>query len=338
MPSRANVVVSRALASTCLLAASIAAPGAIARDTTATSTTPDTTIADGVSSGGVDLGGLTTTEAAAKLDGARSELQRDVVVLVGGHRYPLSAGQALYSIDSTATAAAAAKASAKATVKPTVNYSYANVRAFAEKVAAKEYRKPVDARIAIKVDKIQVAPHTVGRRVDVNTLASSITAALKDPTAPRNLSPKRLAVKAAVTKGTLKRKYWTILTVNRSTFKLRLFKGLKLSKTYPIAVGAAGHDTPAGMYSITNKAINPVWHVPNSAWAGSLAGQTIPGGAANNPLKARWLGIVDGVGIHGTSEDWSIGSRASHGCLRMHVKDVIDLYPRVPVGTSVLIK
>jgi lipoprotein-anchoring transpeptidase ErfK/SrfK len=78
--------------------------------------------------------------------------------------------------------------------------------------------------------------------------------------------------------------------------------------------------------------------VPNSAWAGSLQGQVIPGGAPNNPLKARWLGIADGVGIHGTAEDWSIGSRASHGCIRMHVADVVDLYPRVPVGAKVLIK
>ena len=46
------------------------------------------------------------------------------------------------------------------------------------------------------------------------------------------------------------------------------------------------------------------------------------------------MGIANGVGIHGTGEDWSIGSRASHGCIRMHVWDVKDLYPRVPVGTA----
>jgi lipoprotein-anchoring transpeptidase ErfK/SrfK len=95
---------------------------------------------------------------------------------------------------------------------------------------------------------------------------------------------------------------------------------------------------PAGRYAIQNKQVDPAWHVPNSAWAGSLAGQVIPGGAANNPLRARWLGIANGVGIHGTAEDWSIGTRASHGCIRMHVSDVIDLYPRVPVGSPVLIK
>jgi lipoprotein-anchoring transpeptidase ErfK/SrfK len=64
----------------------------------------------------------------------------------------------------------------------------------------------------------------------------------------------------------------------------------------------------------------------------------IPGGAPNNPLKARWMGVAAGVGIHGTAEAWSIGSRASHGCIRMRVPDVIDLFRRVPVGAPVLIK
>ena len=100
----------------------------------------------------------------------------------------------------------------------------------------------------------------------------------------------------------------------------------------------AGLETPSGTYRIQDKQVDPAWHVPNSAWAGSLAGQVIPGGAPDNPLKARWMGIYDGVGIHGTAEDWSIGSQASHGCIRMHVSDVIDLYDRVSVGTQVLIR
>ena len=78
--------------------------------------------------------------------------------------------------------------------------------------------------------------------------------------------------------------------------------------------------------------------MPNSPWAGELAGQSVSGSDPSNPLKARWLGVSGSVGIHGTAEEWSIGSRASHGCIRMHVSDVIDLYPRVPLGTPVLIR
>src|SRR5204862_997027 len=132
--------------------------------------------------------------------------------------------------------------------------------------------------------------------------------------------------------------YPVVLTIDRGNFRLNLFKKLKRVHVYPIAVGRVGLETPAGLYNISTKAVNPAWHVPNSAWAGALAGTVIPGGAPDNPLKARWLGIANGVGIHGTAEDWSIGTRASHGCIRMHVSDVLDLYPRVPVGTTVLIK
>lgn len=336
---------ARALAMPALLTAALfgAAP-VLAQTTLTTPTTPATTppaaavVPAGVTVGGIDLGGLAQADAVAKLEGARAQLQRDASVQVGAHKYRLGASQAGYSVDVPGSVAAALAAKKPGAVAPKVKYSDTNVRAFVKKLAEKEYRAPKDARIAITPDRIRVAPHTVGRRVEVNPLTAQIEKALADPVLPRFFQPKRAAVKAKVTKGTLKKQYGTILTVNRNTFKLRLFKGLKLSKTYSIAVGAAGHDTPSGLYSISNKAVNPTWNVPNSAWAGDLAGTTVPGGAPNNPLKARWLGIVDGVGIHGTSEDWSIGSRASHGCLRMHVKDVIDLYPRVPVGTTVLIK
>jgi lipoprotein-anchoring transpeptidase ErfK/SrfK len=97
-----------------------------------------------------------------------------------------------------------------------------------------------------------------------------------------------------------------------------------------------GLETPAGLYAIENKEVNPSWHVPNSAWAGDLAGKVIPPGPGN-PIQARWMGIYAGAGIHGTTEDGSIGSAASHGCIRMHIPDVEELYDQVSVGTPVYI-
>ena len=146
-----------------------------------------------------------------------------------------------------------------------------------------------------------------------------------------------MATKPKITTGSLAKAYGTIVTIDRGNFKLRLFKNLKLSKTYGVAVGAPGYSTPTGRYTIANKAVNPAWTAPDSPWAGAYRNEVVPGGSAENPLKARWLGIVGGVGIHGTGAPGSIGSRASHGCIRMTVPDVIDLYPRVPVGSPVLI-
>jgi lipoprotein-anchoring transpeptidase ErfK/SrfK len=83
--------------------------------------------------------------------------------------------------------------------------------------------------------------------------------------------------------------------------------------------------------------VDPAWHVPQSSWAGSLAGKVIPPGP-QDPLVARWMAIDDqGDGIHGTNEPGSIGSAASHGCIRMLVPDVIQLYSLTPLGTPVYV-
>jgi len=158
---------------------------------------------------------------------------------------------------------------------------------------------------------------------------------LDSPRASRVLRARTRVSRPAITVARLRRANPAIVTISRSTFKLRLFRRLRYSRTFGIAVGRAGYTTPAGRYHVQNKIVNPPWTAPG--WAGSLAGQTIPGGAPNNPLKARWLGLGGGYGIHGTGEPWSIGSRASHGCIRMRVGDVKRLYPLVPVGSLVLI-
>lgn len=325
--------VSSRLIPVAVLAGSLAA----AAPATAQSPAPGTVIPAGVSVAGVDLSGTDAAGATSALEAARGNMERTITVRFGERSHKLPASRAGYSVDIPATVSAALSAQAPGAITPVVKFDRKKVREFVKGVAKREYRAPRDARLKITPSAVRTHPHRVGLRVYVNPLAAEIEKALKDPVLTRFMQPKRTKLAAQVTRGTLIKQHPTILTVNRSTFKLRLWKNLRWSKTYKIAVGAAGHDTPRGTYKITNKAVNPAWHVPNSAWAGSLAGSVIPGGAPNNPLKARWLGIVNGVGIHGTAEEWSIGTRASKGCLRMRVKDVVDLYPRVPVGTTVLI-
>jgi lipoprotein-anchoring transpeptidase ErfK/SrfK len=143
-------------------------------------------------------------------------------------------------------------------------------------------------------------------------------------------------VRPTVTRAELATRFPSYITVDREAFQLRVYQHLKLARTYTIAVGQIGLETPAGLYHIQDKQVDPSWHVPNSAWAGSLAGQVIPPGP-DDPIKARWMGIFDGAGIHGTDETWSLGHAASHGCVRMAIPDVIDLYDRVQVGTPVYI-
>jgi lipoprotein-anchoring transpeptidase ErfK/SrfK len=118
---------------------------------------------------------------------------------------------------------------------------------------------------------------------------------------------------------------------------VRVFRHGRLIKRYHVAIGTPRYPTPFGLFAVQTMQRNPPWNVPHSAWAGGLAGKTIPGGDPRNPLVARWIGFDGSVGFHGTREALSIGRAASHGCVRMHPRDVIDLYRRVSVGTTVLV-
>jgi hypothetical protein len=312
----------------------------------------DRVIAAGVTAGGIDLGGMTVDQAAATLDGALTQhLQRDLVYTVGGVPYRLSMAQAKLTFDPLRTAERAADvppppppdpgtsgggAAPGVDVPLALSHSHLAVGAWIAEVARQAYRAPRDATVRVTLRRISLRRARVGHALNTAAATSDVDTAL-DGNASRNLRRRLRHVYPRLNANRIRALYRTVVTVDREHFTLRLFKNLRLRKRYGIAVGMAGLSTPAGRYRIREKQVNPAWHVPNSAWAGSLAGQTIPGGRSDNPLRARWLGIANGVGIHGTSEDWSIGSRASHGCIRMHVSDVIDLYRRVPVGAPVLI-
>lgn len=67
----------------------------------------------------------------------------------------------------------------------------------------------------------------------------------------------------------------------------------------------------------------------------------VPGGP-NNPLGARALYLYrDGkdtmLRLHGTNEPWTIGTAVSSGCVRLTNEDIIDLYERTSIGTTVLV-
>jgi hypothetical protein len=309
----------------------------------ATASAAEQVIAPGVKAGGVDLSGQTVESAAANLQLALgATFARPVDVVVGGQTFRLQPTDAQFAFDAVTTAKRAYYAGRdkgpNQDVPLALKWSNKALQTFAEDIDEKVSRAPRDATARITLRRIVVRKPKNGRTINEVTLARRLAATLGDAARPRVLRAKLNDDRPAVGMNELRRKYGTVLTVDRSGLKLRLFKRLKLSKTYGIAIGAAGFDTPSGLFSIQSRQVNPAWHVPNSDWAGGLQGQTIPGGAPNNPLKARWLGVNGAVGIHGTAEEWSIGSRASHGCIRMRVADVIDLYPRVPMGTPVLIK
>ena len=305
---------------------------------------PGERIAAGITAAGTDVSGLTVDEAAARLQevhGAR--LENGVVTAQAADiTWTFKTADAAVRFDELQSAKRALYAGRTAggraiDVSLAVTYTKEPVEKFASRIDKRLAVPARDSALRISLRQVRVTHSRRGRDINRGLLVKSIAARLTDPNLDRVIRPKLISVKPKVTADKLRRSASTVITIEQRTFKLRLFKHLKVVKTYGVAVGQPQYPTPRGRFSITSKQVNPVWSVPNSPWAGELAGTTVTGGSASNPLKARWMGIANGVGIHGTGEDGSIGSRASHGCIRMHVSDVIALYKRVPLGTPVLI-
>ncbi|HEX2129406.1 MAG TPA: L,D-transpeptidase/peptidoglycan binding protein [Solirubrobacterales bacterium] len=313
-------------------------------------------IAEGVTIGGVDVSGMTEDEARAEVDEALVEPLRDhVVVRYDGVKYQLSPeklqvssdvdGMVDQALDESQEGGLPTRVWRYATggevdvaISPQVTYSENAIDEFIAKGAAEVNRDPVDATIEPSAAELTAVQGQNGLAVDEDQLRSRLESAVQSPNEKeRTVALPVDEIEPEVTKEELAAQYPTYLTVNRSTFELTLWKELEPVKTYTVAIGAQGFDTPAGVYNIQNKAVDPAWNVPNSDWAGDLAGTVVPGGVPENPLKERWLGIYDGAGIHGTDDVGSLGTAASHGCVRMSVPDVIELYDQVPVGTPIYI-
>jgi lipoprotein-anchoring transpeptidase ErfK/SrfK len=313
------------------------------------------TIARGVRVGGIDVGGMSTSKARAVLAARLGPIvSRPVTATFRGQTFTLTPAQSGVRPDVSASVDQALARSRggwfvgraadvvfgrslHADVPASVNFSSAAVNHFVSRVTSSLDRKPQDATVAWSID----GPHEVAQKdgvtVDADALRSSVTGALSGM-GPRGIRIQAATTPAKVTTDQLAARYPAAIVVNRGAFTLKLYKHLKLAHTYPVGVGMQGLETPAGLYHIQWTQVNPSWYVPHSAWAGSLAGQVIPPGP-QDPLKARWMAFDGGAGIHGIdpSEYSSIGQTDSHGCVRMTIPDVIDLYNQVKVGDPVYI-
>jgi len=126
----------------------------------------------------------------------------------------------------------------------------------------------------------------------------------------------------------------TRLEISLSRRKVTLYRENTPIKSYPVAVGRAGWETPKGNFQVMQMLQNPKWINP-------LTDEAIPGGDPENPLGRYWIGFwtngKNWIGLHGTPTPSSVGRAASHGCVRMYNKDIEELFAQVSVGTPVTV-
>jgi lipoprotein-anchoring transpeptidase ErfK/SrfK len=312
-------------------------------------------IVEGTTIGGLDVGGMSEEEALVAVRrelGAR--LEQPLVLTYRDRRFELDPALVKVTTNADALVRAAVVESGEGNFlqrsfreltgsaegteyELDVDYSTAAVGRVVAGVRRELDRAARDADVTASFAGVRVTPSTVGLTVRTRALRKAIAESLVSAEAARTLAVPAEVLKPKVTTKELTDRYSHFIAISRGRRELRFFVNRRLVKTYAVGIGAAGFETPAGLYEIESMAANPAWYVPDKAWAGDLAGKVIKGNDPDNPIKARWMGFHDGAGIHGTADEASIGTAASHGCIRMTVRDVIDLYDRVPLHTPLSI-
>lgn len=207
------------------------------------------------------------------------------------------------------------------------------VRALLDKAAAAALRTPVDARASLGRGSNPLAfdRGRAGSSLDRDRAAAALVTAL------RTGKPQPLAVVAVPQR-------WTASTLNKVIVvrtranTLDVFTKGKRTQTIRVATGQAGYPSPHGSFHVVQKQPAPSWYNPHSAW--SVGYPDVIGPGPDNPLGTRALALdAPGILIHGIprSEDATLGSNASHGCIRVQRATIEALYPTIPAGTPVII-
>lgn len=116
--------------------------------------------------------------------------------------------------------------------------------------------------------------------------------------------------------------------VDLSERRLYVIEGGEVVQTYGVAIGTRSHPTPTGGFHLGPIDWNPAWNPPNSEWARGEKPRA-PGDPRNPMQGVKIYFRKPAYFIHGTNDPGSIGSAASHGCLRMRVSDAMALARRI---------
>ena len=120
-----------------------------------------------------------------------------------------------------------------------------------------------------------------------------------------------------------------VLLVSIPDHRLALIEDGQVKKVYPVAVGKESTPSPTGTFRVVARVVDPTYYHEGKVIA--------PG--PRNPLGTRWMGLdLKGYGIHGTNAPQSIGTAASHGCIRMAKHDLEELFSTVKAGDVVEIR
>jgi L,D-transpeptidase catalytic domain/Putative peptidoglycan binding domain len=304
-------------------------------------------ILPGVTVAGVDVGGMTRRDAiqAVKAE-VNADLDQQIQVEVAGESWAISPAKLGTRSDFRQMVDQALavnqdyswieRAYHRLLDRPVdasldVSYSYNEdrIRRFVETIAGAVDVSPTNAQVDFVDGELVLHRPEKGKELRLRYAEESLMAALASGS-----SDVRFDMRTLEPQITTQELGYTIV-VRLSELKLHLYKGLNLVKTYPVAAGQPAYPTPQGEWTIVNKVENPTWVNPApDGWGADMPATIGPG--PGNPLGTHALYLdAPGIRIHGTYDSGSIGTFASHGCVRMYIEDVQELFGTVPIGTQV---
>ena len=307
-------------------------------------------ILPGVTVAGVDVGGMTRDQAVTAVDTkVAGRLNAPITIDAAGQTWTVTAS----SLGETADVGAAVDRALQVSdsmglfarvwhrlrhepLDVSVDLTYRDggtdaVRQLVSTIGSAVARPARNASLDVVDGKVTMVHAQTGAELSSTSAARRMVRALGQGTFSVQLPVKSL--KPTVPDA----KVGTTIVVDTTLNKLSLYQGFKLERTYPVATAMPGYVTPPGHWKIINKVENPTWYNPApTTWGAGMPASIGPG--PGNPLGTRALYLnAPGIRIHGTYETSSIGTHASHGCIRMLIPDVEQLYPLVPIGANVII-
>jgi lipoprotein-anchoring transpeptidase ErfK/SrfK len=308
-------------------------------------------ILPGVTVGGVAVGGLHTNDARAAVAAVwDTTLDLPVVVHAGDHVETVTARTlgARVDVDAAVARALASTGSlplpvrlwhrvrqtpVRTAVPVARSVNRTRLNQFVRRLATAFDQPAVDATLDTSSGLVAITPARDGVRLRQDAARRALTQAVTTGTATIDLPDETIPARVHP------EDFATVLLVRVGENKLYLYHGDQQQKVYDIATGMRTFPTPLGRFEIVNKRRNPTWVNPAKypgGWGWKLPDRIPPG--RKNPLGTRALDLsARGIRIHGTANVASIGFNASHGCIRMRIADVEDLFEQVPLGAPVVI-
>ena len=295
--------------------------------TTTGTTTEPATIADGVTIGGVPVGGATGDEAFDTVDAAFAQ---PLPLLVTGHMV-LPTPDQLGASALVKTAVDYALAAAPGTdVKLRVKLNRPKAESYVASLAKKYDRKPVNATLSLR----SLRPWIHGQKQGWALRRMPALASIFDALVANSRDPVKLRVRALLPKVT-PMIVGPVIVIRRGSNRLDLYVGMRHWRAVRRGHGPVRLPDAARALVGRGQVAQPVVVPAEVALGGRCEADSA---RAGNPLGTRWMGLsASAVGIHGTPDDTSIGYSASHGCIRMHIRDAEWLFNRVRIGTTVFI-